>query len=37
MGIFTTAVPRKAFLMYVENLGMDNSLNWVLFIKVGQK
>ena len=24
----------KAFLMYVENLEMDNSLKWVLFIKV---
>ena len=23
-----------AFLMYVENLEMDNSLKWVLFIKV---
>ena len=24
-----------AFLMYVENFEMDNSLKWVLFIKVG--
>ena len=24
----------RAFLMYVENLEMDNSLKWVLFIKV---
>ena len=39
-GIFKTALRNKniyiykAFLMYVENLEMDNSLKWVLFIKV---
>ena len=30
---FSTYI-RKAFLMYVENLEMDNLLKWVLFIKV---
>ena len=30
---FSTYI-RKAFLMYVENLEMNNSLKWALFIKV---
>ena len=27
----------KASLMYVENLEMDNSLKWILFIKVSDQ
>ena len=34
MRIFTTALWKSPFLMYMENLEMDNSLKWVLFIEV---
>ena len=33
-GVRKWSVQPWAFLMYVENLEMDNSLKWVLFIKV---
>ena len=34
-GVRKWSVQPWAFLMHVENLEMDNSLKWVLFIKVG--
>ena len=33
-GVRKCSIQRWAFLMYVENLEMDNSLKWALFIKV---
>ena len=32
-GVRKWSVQPLAFLMYVENLEMDNSLKWILFIK----
>ena len=33
-GVRKCSIQHWAFLMYVENLEMDNSLKWALFIKV---
>ena len=33
-GVRKCSIQRWTFLMYVENLEMDNSLKWALFIKV---
>ena len=32
--VFLEQLSHKAFLTYVENLEMNNSLKWALFIKV---
>ena len=36
-GVRKWSVQPWAFLMYVENLEMDNSLKWVLFMKVSSQ
>ena len=36
-GVRKWSVQPLAFLMYVENLEMDNSLKWALFIKVSDQ
>ena len=41
MNIIAQMIPQlelgQAFLMYVENLEMDNLLKWVLFMKVSSQ